>query len=126
MTIVEIEPLVPKAASKFFSEQNFDVIGSSKVQLHIDDGRHFLLTTKEKFDAITVDPLDPWVKGAANLYTREFFDVAQGAPQSRRSCHDVHPAVRDESGCGSEFDRDILRSVSKRNDLGQYVSGTGP
>jgi spermidine synthase len=77
VTIVEIEPLVPQAASKFFNEQNFDVIGSSKVQLHIDDGRHFLLTTKEKYDAITVDPLDPWVKGAANLYTREFFDVAR-------------------------------------------------
>jgi spermidine synthase len=77
VTIVEIEPLVPKAASKFFNEQNFDVIGNSKVRLHIDDGRHFLLTTKEKFDAITVDPLDPWVKGAANFYTREFFDVAR-------------------------------------------------
>jgi spermidine synthase len=77
VTIVEIEPLVPQAASKFFSEQNFNVIGSSKVKLHIDDGRHFLLTTKEKFDAITVDPLDPWVKGAADLYTREFFDVAR-------------------------------------------------
>jgi len=77
VTIVEIEPLVPQAASKFFNEQNFDVIESSKVQLRIDDGRHFLSTTKEKFDAITVDPLDPWVKGAANLYTREFFEVAK-------------------------------------------------
>ena len=35
----------------------------------IDDARHFLLTTHEKFDAITSDPLDPWVKGAAMLYT---------------------------------------------------------
>jgi spermidine synthase len=77
VTIVEIEPLVPRAASQFFSEENFNVIGSSKVKLHIDDGRHFLLATKEKFDAITVDPLDPWVKGAADLYTREFFDVAR-------------------------------------------------
>jgi spermidine synthase len=77
ITIVEIEPLVQQAASKFFNEQNFNVIGSSKVQLHIDDGRHFLLTTKEKFDAITVDPLDPWVKGAANLYTQEFYEVAK-------------------------------------------------
>ena len=77
VTIVEIEPLVPQTASKFFSEQNFNVIASSKVKLHIDDGRHFLLTTKETFDAITVDPLDPWVKGAADLYTREFFDVAR-------------------------------------------------
>jgi spermidine synthase len=36
-----------------------------------------LLTTKEKFDAVTSDPLDPWVKGAATLYTKEFFDVVK-------------------------------------------------
>jgi spermidine synthase len=77
VTIVEIEPLVPQAASRFFSKPNFDVMASSKVHLSIDDGRHYLFTTKEKFDAITVDPLDPWVKGAANLYTSEFLKVAR-------------------------------------------------
>src|SRR5579875_361509 len=30
------------------------------------------MTTSERFDGITIDPLDPWVKGAANLYTEEF------------------------------------------------------
>jgi spermidine synthase len=74
-TIVEIEPLVPHAASAYFSEPNFGVLGNPKVQLRIDDGRHYLMTTKERFDGITVDPLDPWVKGAANLYTKEFLDV---------------------------------------------------
>src|SRR4029077_14671089 len=39
--------------------------------------RHFLMTTHETFDAITSDPLDPWVKGAATLYTKEFFDTAR-------------------------------------------------
>jgi spermidine synthase len=74
-TIVEIEPLVPRAASAYFSEPNWEVLRNPKVQLRIDDGRHYLLTTKEQFDGITVDPLDPWVKGAANLYTREFFEA---------------------------------------------------
>ena len=74
-TIVEIEPLVPKAASAYFSEPNFSVLGNPKVQLRIDDGRHYLMTTKERFDGITVDPLDPWVKGAANLYTQEFLEA---------------------------------------------------
>ena len=74
-TIVEIEPLVPEAAGKFFHEANLDVLANPKVQVHIDDGRHFLLTTKERFDGITIDPLDPWVKGAASLYTKEFFEV---------------------------------------------------
>ena len=43
----------------------------------IDDARHFILTTKQKFDAVTSDPLDPWVKGAATLYTKEFFEVVK-------------------------------------------------
>jgi spermidine synthase len=74
-TIVEIEPLVPKAASAYFGEPNFRVLSNPKVQVRIDDGRHYLMTTKERFDGITVDPLDPWVKGAANLYTKEFLEV---------------------------------------------------
>ena len=72
-TIAEIEPLVPKVVSTFFSQFNFGVINNPKVRVQLDDARHFLLTTNEKFDAVTSDPLDPWVKGAATLYTREFF-----------------------------------------------------
>ena len=74
-TIAEIEPLVPRVVSTHFAEHNFNVINNPKVKVHLDDARHYLLTTDEKFDAITSDPLDPWVKGAATLYTREFFQV---------------------------------------------------
>jgi spermidine synthase len=73
-TIAEIEPLVPRVVSTHFAEHNFDVVRNPKVKIHLDDARHYLLTTNEKFDAITSDPLDPWVKGAANLYTLEFFN----------------------------------------------------
>jgi spermidine synthase len=72
--IVEIEPLVPKVVSTYFGDHNFNVAKNPKVQIAIDDGRHYLQTTSEKFDGITSDPLDPWVKGAAMLYTREFFE----------------------------------------------------
>jgi spermidine synthase len=76
-TIAEIEPLVPSVVSKYFGDQNFRVVDNPKVHIRVDDARHFLLTTRERFDAITSDPLDPWVKGAAMLYTREFFDIAK-------------------------------------------------
>ena len=72
--VVEIEPLVPKVVSTYFSQHNFDVARNPKVRVAIDDGRHYLQTTREKFDGVTSDPLDPWVKGAAMLYTREFFE----------------------------------------------------
>jgi spermidine synthase len=72
--VAEIEPLVPFVVSTYFAEHNFDLIANPKVRVHLDDARHYLLTTDEKFDAITSDPLDPWVKGAATLYTIEFFE----------------------------------------------------
>jgi spermidine synthase len=78
VTIVEIEPLVPNAAAAYFSKENFDVLKNPRVEVRIDDGRHYLLTTAERFDAVTADPLDPWVKGAANLYTKEFFEAVKG------------------------------------------------
>jgi len=74
-TIVEIESLVPEAAARYFGGPNFDVLHNPKVRVRIDDGRRYLLTTTERFDGITIDPLDPWVKGAANLYTEEFLDA---------------------------------------------------
>jgi spermidine synthase len=77
LTIAEIEPLVPSVVSKYFSEHNFSVVTNPKTRIHIDDARHYLMTTDEKFDAITSDPLDPWVKGAAMLYSREFFETVK-------------------------------------------------
>ena len=77
VTIVEIEPLVPEVVSTYFSEHNFDVIRNPKVEVRIDDARHHLLTTDETFDAITSDPFDPWVKGAATLYTKEFLETVK-------------------------------------------------
>ena len=51
VTIAEIEPLVPRVVSTYFGEQNHHVVDNPKVRIRIDDARHFLLTTKEKFDA---------------------------------------------------------------------------
>jgi len=75
VTIAEIEPLVPQVVSTYFRWHNFDVVRNPKVRIEIDDARHYLITTREKYDAITSDPFDPWVKGAATLYTREFFEL---------------------------------------------------
>jgi spermidine synthase len=77
LKIAEIEPLVPEVVSRFFSQHNFSVVTNPKTRIHLDDARHFILTTDEKFDAVTSDPLDPWVKGAANLYTQEFFEAVK-------------------------------------------------
>ena len=42
-----------------------------------DDARHFLQTTTEKFDIITSDPIHPWVRGAATLYSVEYLQFVR-------------------------------------------------
>ena len=75
IVIVEIEPEVPLAASKFFRAENYDVLNDKRTEIIVDDARHFVTTTKEKFDIITTDPIHPWIKGASALYTAEFYQL---------------------------------------------------
>ena len=74
LVICEIEPLVPEKIAPWFTKENNDVRNNPKTEIVYDDARSFVLTTDEKFDIITSDPINPWVKGAASLYTREYFE----------------------------------------------------
>jgi spermidine synthase len=74
MVICEMEPLIPRIVSTHFRDANHGVADNPKVRVTYDDARHYVLTTSEKFDVITSDPIHPWVKGAATLYTREYFE----------------------------------------------------
>ncbi|HEX7082363.1 MAG TPA: fused MFS/spermidine synthase [Gammaproteobacteria bacterium] len=77
VVVAEIEPLARQVAGRYFRAQNFGVVDNPKVEIVVDDGRHFLATTAETFDGITSDPLDPWAKGAASLYTVEFWRLVK-------------------------------------------------
>jgi spermidine synthase len=74
IVICEIEPLIPRVIAEYFAEANYNVVHDPRVQIIYDDARHFILTTQEKFDIITSDPIHPWVKGSATLYTKEYFE----------------------------------------------------
>lgn len=77
IVICEIEPLIPQVVSKYFSGENHNVLNDPRVEVVYDDARHYILTTHEKFDIITSDPIHPWVKGAATLYTKEYFELVR-------------------------------------------------
>src|SRR5205807_5652459 len=77
IVICEIEPLIPQVVSQFFAKENYDVVHDPRVEIVYDDARHFVLTTQEKFDIITSDPIHPWVKGSATLYTKEYFEMCK-------------------------------------------------
>jgi spermidine synthase len=77
IVICEIEPVVPASARAFFGEENHHLFDDPRVELVFDDARHFLETTTEKFDIITTDPIHPWVRGAATLYSLEYLEIAR-------------------------------------------------
>jgi spermidine synthase len=77
IVICEIEPLIPQRVAPYFTKENYDIVHNPKVQIVYDDARHFILTTHEKFDVITSDPIHPWVKGAASLYTKDYFELVK-------------------------------------------------
>jgi spermidine synthase len=75
IVIAEIEPLIVEESSKYFLDANNAVLDDPRVEVVFDDARHFLLTTDERFDLITSDPIHPWMKGAAALYSEEYFNL---------------------------------------------------
>jgi len=77
IVICEMEPIIPPTATEYFGKQNYNVMKDPRVQIVYDDARHFILTTREKFDIITSDPIHPWVKGSATLYSKEYFDLVK-------------------------------------------------
>lgn len=77
IVICEIEANIPRAAGDFFATENYGVIDDPRVTIVYDDARHYVATTNEKFDIITSDPIHPWVKGAATLYSKEYFDLCK-------------------------------------------------
>jgi len=77
IVICELEPLIPPHTTEYFAKQDYDVMHDPRTQIYYDDARHFVLTTPEHFDLITSDPIHPWVKGSATLYSREYFQMVR-------------------------------------------------
>ena len=76
IVICEIEPRVSEASDRF-AVQNHAVRLDPRTEVIYDDARHFLATTGERFDVITSDPIHPWVRGAASLYSVEYHDLVR-------------------------------------------------
>jgi spermidine synthase len=77
IVVCEMEPLIPPIATQYFGKENYNVMHDPRVEIVYDDARHFVLTTNEKFDIITSDPIHPWVKGSATLYSKEYFELVK-------------------------------------------------
>ncbi|MFQ5669486.1 MAG: fused MFS/spermidine synthase [Acidobacteriota bacterium] len=72
--VVEIEAAVVNA-SHSFDHVNNRPLDDSRVHVVVNDGRNYLLFTSKAYDVIISEPSNPWLSGAANLFTREYFDL---------------------------------------------------
>lgn len=74
---VELSPHVRETAPYFWT--NAGVLDDPKVRLVVDDGRNYLLRTRERYQVITLEPPNVYTAGVVDLYTREFYALAREA-----------------------------------------------
>jgi spermidine synthase len=72
LDIVELSSAIPRAADHF-RDLNHGALADPRVRLHIDDGRHFLAASRERYDAVMVDSTHPKAVDSWALYTVEFY-----------------------------------------------------
>ena len=76
ITTVEIDPVVIEAGRRFFADYNRLEEVQEKWHLVIDDAKHFLSRTDDRFDLVIVDIPAPWYVQTGLLFTREFYGLA--------------------------------------------------
>jgi len=72
--IVELAGAVVRGA-RFFDAINYGVLTRPNVHLRVDDGRNYLMLTRQKYDVITADVIIPIFAGSGNLYSAEYFTL---------------------------------------------------
>ena len=60
-------------AAELYWEENYNVLRSPRLHLHVEDGRNFLLQTPHRYDIITTDATHPSNTSSWALFTREFY-----------------------------------------------------
>jgi hypothetical protein len=61
---------------KWLERSNYGVITDPRASIIIDDGRNFVRYRKEKYDLITLEPLQMFHRGVVYFYTAEFYQQA--------------------------------------------------
>src|SRR4029077_14164485 len=75
--VAEISPAIAFAARTYFANINGNVFVDPRFRLLHEDGRNALLVSTERYDLIGIEISSIWFAGAANLYAREFYEIAR-------------------------------------------------
>lgn len=74
---LEISPEVEEAARLWFADANHHALENPKVRTIIGDGRNHLTHTARTYDVISSEPSNFWIAGLGNLFTEEFYRLAE-------------------------------------------------
>jgi len=111
VTAVELTPSVVEMFPLFFSDAK-EVLNNKRGNIVIDDGRRFLLRTKEKFDVITLDPPPPiQSSGSSLLYSKEFCHIAKQRLKDGGILHHWIPICLDFSSYEDLYAIPVLRAL---------------
>ncbi|MCC7386825.1 MAG: fused MFS/spermidine synthase [Deltaproteobacteria bacterium] len=77
LDLVEIESAVLEASRQYFAHVNHDPFEDPRFRAIVDDGRNYLLSRDQLYDVIISEPSNPWMSGAASLFTADFFRIAR-------------------------------------------------
>ena len=74
---VEIEPALDEMVRRCTRSMETCSI-TRKIRVTYNDAREVLLTNPQTYDIIASEPSNPYRAGIANLFTREFYEAANG------------------------------------------------
>ncbi len=74
--VAEISSGVIEAAS-YFKEANHDALNDPRLHIIPRDARNYLLTGESKYDVVISQPSNPWIKGEASLFTKEWYQLVK-------------------------------------------------
>jgi spermidine synthase len=77
LTIAELESAV-YSANKYFAPSTGDPLSQTgRVKPIVNDGRFVLRSSPQAYNIIVCQPSDPWVAGASELFTHNFWSLAK-------------------------------------------------
>lgn len=77
LDVVEISKDIVVMADRYFQNINDHISEHPSVKMFYTDGRNYLLTQSKQYDLISMEISSIWFAGAANLYNKEFYELAK-------------------------------------------------
>ncbi len=96
--IAELSAEIADLARRYFGHVNGRVLDDPRTRLYVTDGRNLLMVRDQRYDLISMEVSSIWFAGAANLYNREFYQLARrrlrpgGVLQQWIQLHHISPA----------------------------------